>query len=109
MKWHHYPGTRRKSLPACRTLHEKIRRNNARVVSGRLPNSGPDHHDGAGGVEETYACAMLAVVNGPETYLLLAVPITIAGMPLLFRSRAVRILSAVLILGWIVIGVAEGP
>jgi hypothetical protein len=51
--------------------------------------------------------ATLAEVNGPGTYLLLAIPITVAGMPLLFRSRAVRILSAVLILGWIVIGVAS--
>jgi hypothetical protein len=51
--------------------------------------------------------ATLAVVNAPGIYLLLAVPIIVAGMPLLFRSRAVRILSAVLILGWIVIGVAS--
>jgi len=49
----------------------------------------------------------LAEVNGPGSYLLLAIPVIVAGMPLLFRSRAVRILSAVLLMGWVVIGVAS--
>jgi hypothetical protein len=49
----------------------------------------------------------LAEVNGHGTYLLLAIPVIVAGMPLLFRSRAVRILSAVLLMGWVVIGVAS--
>ena len=47
----------------------------------------------------------LAGVNGPKTYLLLVIPVIVSGLPLLFRSRAVRTLSAVLILGWVVIGV----
>jgi hypothetical protein len=51
--------------------------------------------------------ATLAEVNGPGTYLLLAIPVIVAGMPLLFRSRAVRILSTVLLMGWVVIGVAS--
>jgi hypothetical protein len=49
----------------------------------------------------------LAEANGPGTYFLLAIPVLVAGMPLLFRSRAVRILSAVLLMGWAVIGVAS--
>jgi hypothetical protein len=49
----------------------------------------------------------LAEVNGPGTYLWLAIPVVVAGMPLLFQSRAVRILSAVLLMGWVVIGVAS--
>ena len=49
----------------------------------------------------------LAETNGPRTYLLLAIPAIVAGMPLLFRFRTVRILSAVLLLGWVVIGVAS--
>ena len=48
--------------------------------------------------------ATLAAVNGPGTYFLLTIPVAVAGLPLLVRSRAVRILSAVLITGWIVIG-----
>lgn len=51
--------------------------------------------------------ATLAEVNGSGTYFLLAIPLAVAGLPLLFRSRAVRILSAVLITGWVVIGVAS--
>ena len=49
----------------------------------------------------------LAEANGPRTYLLLAIPVIVAGMPLIFRSRAVRMLSAVLLLGWVAIGVAS--
>src|ERR1700674_1501187 len=44
--------------------------------------------------------ATLAEVNGPGTYFLLTIPMAVAGLPLLVRSRAVRILSAVLITGW---------
>lgn len=51
--------------------------------------------------------ATLAEVNGPATYFVLATPVAVAGLPLLFRSRAVRILSAVLITGWVVIGAAS--
>jgi hypothetical protein len=49
----------------------------------------------------------LAEVNGPRTYLLLAIPVIVAGAPLLFRSRAVHMLSALLLLGWVVIGVTS--
>ena len=51
--------------------------------------------------------ATLAKVNGSGTYLLLAIPVGVAGLPLLFHSRAVRILSAVLITGWVVVGAAS--
>jgi hypothetical protein len=51
--------------------------------------------------------ATLAAVNGPGTYFLLAIPVAVAGLPLLFRSRAVRILSAALIACWVVIGAAS--
>jgi len=48
--------------------------------------------------------ATLAEVNGPGTYIFLIIPVAVAVLPLLVRSRAVRILSAVLITGWVVIG-----
>jgi hypothetical protein len=51
--------------------------------------------------------ATLAEVNGPGTYFLLAIPVAFAGLPLLFQSRAIRILSAVLITGWVVVGAAS--
>jgi hypothetical protein len=51
--------------------------------------------------------ATLAEVNGPGTYFLLAIPVAVAGLPLFVRSRAARILSAVLIVGWVVIGAAS--
>jgi hypothetical protein len=51
--------------------------------------------------------ARLAEVNGPGTYFLLAVPVAFAGLPLVFRSRAIRILSAMLITGWFVVGAAS--
>jgi hypothetical protein len=47
--------------------------------------------------------ATLAEVNGPGTYFLLTIPVAVAGLPLLLRSRAVRTLSAVLITGWVLI------
>jgi hypothetical protein len=43
--------------------------------------------------------ATLAEVNGPGTYIFLIIPVAVAVLPLLVRSRAVRILSAVLITG----------
>jgi hypothetical protein len=46
----------------------------------------------------------LAEVNGHGTYFLLTIPVAVAGLPLLVRFRAVRILSAVLITGWVVFG-----
>jgi len=49
----------------------------------------------------------LAEGNGTGIYFLLALPAAIAGLPLLFRFRAVRILSAVLITGWVVVGAAS--
>lgn len=49
----------------------------------------------------------LAESNGPRTYLLLAIPVIVAGMPLLFRFRAVRVFSAVLLLVWVAIGIAS--
>ncbi len=49
----------------------------------------------------------LAEVNGSRAYRLLTIPVIIAGLPLLFRSQAVRISSAVLLMGWVVIGVAS--
>jgi hypothetical protein len=51
--------------------------------------------------------ARLAEVNGVGTYFLLAIPVALAGLPLLFRSRSIRILSAVLITGWVVVGAAS--
>jgi hypothetical protein len=51
--------------------------------------------------------ARLAEVNGPGTYFLLAIPVAFAGLPLVFRSRAIRILSAVLITAWFVVGAAS--
>lgn len=47
--------------------------------------------------------ATLAEVNGPGIYFLLSIPVAVAGLPLLLRSRAVRILSAALITGWVVV------
>jgi hypothetical protein len=49
----------------------------------------------------------LAEVNGTGIYFLLTIPVVLAGLPLLFRFRAVRILSAVLIAGWVVVGAAS--
>jgi hypothetical protein len=49
----------------------------------------------------------LVEVNGPRTYLFLAIPVAVAGLPLLLRFRAARILSAALITGWVVISAAS--
>ena len=51
--------------------------------------------------------ATLAEVNGPGAYFWLAAPVAVTGLPLLFRSRAVRILSAMLITGWVLIASAS--
>jgi hypothetical protein len=51
--------------------------------------------------------ATLSDVNGPGTYFLLAIPVVISGLPLLLRLRAVRIVSAVLIAAWVVVGAAS--
>jgi hypothetical protein len=51
--------------------------------------------------------ATLAEVNGPRSYFLFVIPVAFAALPLLFRSRAIRMLSAVLITGWVVIGAAS--
>jgi hypothetical protein len=51
--------------------------------------------------------ATLAEVNGAGTYFVLAIPVAVAGLPLLFRSRAIRILSAVAITCWVVVGAAS--
>jgi hypothetical protein len=49
----------------------------------------------------------LSGVNGPTVRFLLAIPVIIAGVPILLRFRAVRIISAVLLVGWVVIGAAS--
>jgi len=49
----------------------------------------------------------LASINGPKIYYRLAMPVIIAGLPLLLRFRAVRIISAVWLTGWAVIGIAS--
>ena len=51
--------------------------------------------------------ATLAEVYGSGSYFLLIIPLTLAALPLLLRLRGVRILSAVLITGWVVIGAAS--
>jgi hypothetical protein len=49
----------------------------------------------------------LAELGGAGTYFLLAIPVAVAGLPVLFRSRAVRVLSAVLLTGWVIVGAAS--
>jgi hypothetical protein len=51
--------------------------------------------------------ATLVEGDGPRTYLLLAIPVAVAGLPLLLRFRAARILSAALIAGWVVVSAAS--
>jgi hypothetical protein len=51
--------------------------------------------------------ATLVEVHGPRTYLFLAIPVAVAGLPLLLQFRAVRILSAALITGWVVVSAAS--
>jgi hypothetical protein len=46
-------------------------------------------------------------VNGPRLYYLLAIPVVIAGVPLLLHARMFRVLSAVLLVGWVVVGSAS--
>jgi hypothetical protein len=49
----------------------------------------------------------LSDVNGPMIRYILAMPVIIAGVPVLLRLRTVRIVSAVLLTGWVVIGAAS--
>lgn len=49
----------------------------------------------------------LSGVNGPMVRYLLAIPVIIAGVPILLRFRATRIISAVLLASWVVIGAAS--
>jgi lipid-binding SYLF domain-containing protein len=46
-------------------------------------------------------------VNGPKLYYVLAIPVVIAGVPLLLRARTVRVVSALLLMGWVVAGSAS--
>lgn len=58
--------------------------------------------------EESYVRhAKVAEVNGPRTYALLAFPVVVAGLPLLFRRRAIRSLAAAVLTGWVVISAAS--
>ncbi len=49
----------------------------------------------------------LAGVNGPGVYLVLAIPVLMASLPLLVRGRAVRLVSALLLMGFVVVGLAS--
>jgi hypothetical protein len=49
----------------------------------------------------------LASVNGPKVYYVLAIPAVIAGVPLLLRARTFRVVSALLLMGWVVVGSAS--
>jgi hypothetical protein len=51
--------------------------------------------------------ATLADINGPGAYFLFVIPVAFAGLPLLFRRGPIRMLSAVLITGWVVVGAAS--
>ena len=51
--------------------------------------------------------ATLSSVNGPSVSYLLAIPVIIAGVPLLLRFRTARIISAVLLMSFAVIGAAS--
>jgi hypothetical protein len=51
--------------------------------------------------------ATLRDVNGPRILFVLAIPVVVAGLPILFRSRAVRILAAALLTGWVAIAAAS--
>ena len=44
---------------------------------------------------------------GPSIYYILAIPVIIAGVPILLRYRTARIISAVLLTGYLVIGAAS--
>ena len=49
----------------------------------------------------------LSSVNGLSTYFALAIPVIIAGVPLLVRFRTARTISAILLMSYVVIGVAS--
>jgi hypothetical protein len=49
----------------------------------------------------------LSSVNGPMIRYILAIPVIIAGLPILLRFRAMRIISAVLLTGWVITGAAS--
>lgn len=52
----------------------------------------------------------LASVNGPKVYVILAIPVVLASLPLLLRNRAARIVSALLLSACVIIGIAGvGP
>jgi len=47
--------------------------------------------------------ATLASVNGPTVYYGLVCPVVIAGVPLLLRARMYRVVSALLLIGFVVV------
>jgi hypothetical protein len=49
----------------------------------------------------------LASVNGSTVYYGLACPVVIAGVPLLLRARMYRVVSALLLIGFVVVGSAS--
>ncbi len=49
--------------------------------------------------------ATLAEVNGPRIYYILAIPVIVAGVPLLLRANKFRVLAAVLLTAWVLIGI----
>lgn len=49
----------------------------------------------------------LLSVNGPKVFFILAVPVVISGVPLVFRARIVRVVSAVLLASSVLIGAAS--
>ena len=49
----------------------------------------------------------LPSVNGPMIYYTLAIPVIVAGLPLLLRFRALRIICAALLATWVVLGAAS--
>jgi hypothetical protein len=51
--------------------------------------------------------ARLSTVNGPLISYLLAIPVIIAGAPLLLRIRTARVISAILLTSCVVIGAAS--
>jgi hypothetical protein len=49
----------------------------------------------------------LASVNGLTVYYMLAFPVVIAGVPLLLRARTYRVVSALVLIGFVVVGSAS--
>jgi hypothetical protein len=49
--------------------------------------------------------ATLTEVNGPKIYYILAIPVVIAAVPLLLRARKFRVVSAVVLTAWVLIGI----